>query len=318
MLGDAPRERSLLLLMVTQLAVHFRGGILSPILSLYTRQQGMTIAQIGLLGTAGILGWFIFEPFSGVVADRVRKKWMMVFAIVASTVIYALYPSASSFSHFLVLYLGTSSVMSAYAIALKALQAELLPKENRGKTYGRYLTVVSLGGVVAPLIGGWVTETSGYSLPFYISSGVGVVALVAVLLMSYDEKAERMTTGSDGHGGWRQLFAAPLLSIYSVRGLYLFNQMFRSNFLPIYLNESPRFNASETQIGTYMTLVQLAVAGSQAALGNLCDRYGARRLMMTSVSLLSFTYLGLLIGHGLPMLYFIGVLQGLLMAAADT
>ena len=316
MFGETPRERSLFYLMMAQLALGFRGGIISPILSLYIRQQGMSISQVGLLGTASILGWLIFEPLSGVVADRIRKKWMMVFAILGSTIVYALYPSASTFQHFLVLYFVMTSVMSAYAIALKALQAELLPKEGRGRTYGRYLSVISLGGVVSPFIGGWITENRGYTLPFYLSALIGVGGLAAVLLMDYDDKATK-DSATRVEGGWRTLFTASLVGIYAVRGLYIFNLIFRSNFLPIYLHESPKFNASETQIGTYMTLIRLAVAGSQAALGNLCDRYGTKRMIVVSVSVMGATYLGLVYGHGLALLYVIGLVQGLFMAAAD-
>ena len=123
MFGESPRERSLFYLMMAQLALNFRAGIISPILSLYIRQQGMSISQVGLLGTAGILGWLLFEPLSGVVADRVRKKWMMVFSIIGSTLVYMLYPSAVTFQHFLALGFSPTSIMSVYAIALKALQA---------------------------------------------------------------------------------------------------------------------------------------------------------------------------------------------------
>ena len=316
MFGETPRERSLFYLMMAQVALNFRGGIISPILSLYIRKQGLSISQVGLLGTVSILGWLVFEPLSGVVADNVRKKWMMVFAIIGSTMIYVLYPSAGTFQHFLVLYFAMSSVMSAYAIALKALQAELLPKEGRGRTYGRYLSVISMGGVVSPFIGGWITENKGYTLPFYLSALVGVGALAAVLLMEYDDKASGEKAASV-EGGWRTLFTSSLVGIYSVRGLYLFNAMFRSNFLPIYLNESPKFNASETQIGSYMTLVKLAVAGSQAALGNLCDRYGSKPMIVVSVSAMGATYLGLVYGQGLALLYVVGLAQGVVMAAAD-
>jgi MFS family permease len=316
MFGETPRERSLFYLMMAQLALGFRGGIIAPILSLYIRQQGMSISQVGLLGTVSLLGWLVFEPLSGVVADRIRKKWMMVFAILGSTIIYALYPSAGTFQHFLFLYFAMTSVMSAYAIALKALQVELLPKEGRGKTYGRYLSVISLGGVMSPLIGGWITENRGYALPFYLSALVGVVGLAAVLLMDYDDKASK-DTATRVEGGWRTIFTASLVGIYAVRGLYFFSVIFRSNFLPIYLHESPRFNASETQIGTYMTLIRLAVAGSQAFLGTLCDRYGAKRMIVASISVLGATYLGLVYGQGLALLYMVGLVQGLFMAAAD-
>ncbi|MCW4050695.1 MAG: MFS transporter, partial [Candidatus Bathyarchaeota archaeon] len=256
------RECSLLLLMLVQLTTNFRGGIISPILSLFIRQRGMSIAQVGLLGTASIMGWFIFEPLMGVVADRVRKKWMLIFAILASTVVYALYPLATEFTHFAALYFATSSVMSAYAIALKALQAELLPSEGRGKTFGRYLSIISIGSVIAPFIGGWVTETEGYALPFYLSAAVGLVGLAAVILLRYDDKPD--DEQKKGGNGWRGLFTGSILSIFTVRALYMFNLIFRVNFLPIFLNESPRFHASETQIGIYMTIVRLAVAGGQA------------------------------------------------------
>ena len=316
MFGETPRERSLFYLMMAQLALNFRGGIISPILSLYIRQQGMSISQVGLLGTASILGWLIFEPLSGVIADRVRKKWMMVFSIIGSTIVYTLYPSAGTFQHFLFLGFSLTSIMSVYAIALKALQAELLPREGRGRTYGRYLSVISIGGVVSPFIGGWVTENMGYTLPFHLSALVGVGMLAAVLLMEYDDKAA-IDASKKIEGGWRELFTASLVGIYLVRGLYMFNTMFRSPFLPIYLNESPRFNASETQIGTYMTLVRLAAAGSQAASGSLCDRYGAKWMIVVGVSAMGATYLGLVYGQGLALLYTVGLIQGLLIAASD-
>lgn len=87
-----------------------------------------------------------------------------------------------------------SSVMRAYSIALKALQAELLPWEGRGVAYGRYVSVISFGGVVSPFIGGWVTENMGYSLPFYLTVLVGAVWLATVLLIEYDDRAPQ------GHG----------------------------------------------------------------------------------------------------------------------
>ncbi|MBC8223357.1 MFS transporter, partial [Candidatus Bathyarchaeota archaeon] len=107
---DRIKQRSLRLLMVVQLAQRFRGGIISPILALFIRGQGLTLSQIGLLGTAGMLGWLIFEPLVGVIADRIRKKYLMIFAIIGSTFIYLAYPFAQGFWHFALLAFGMSSV----------------------------------------------------------------------------------------------------------------------------------------------------------------------------------------------------------------
>ena len=59
-----------------QLTQGFRSGIVSPILALFVRGQGLTVSQIGLIGTASMIGWLIFEPVAGVneidASDRMR------------------------------------------------------------------------------------------------------------------------------------------------------------------------------------------------------------------------------------------------------
>jgi DHA1 family multidrug resistance protein-like MFS transporter len=184
-LGEEMR-RSLKLLLVVQLTSNFRGGVVSPILALFIRGQGLSVAQIGLLGTASMMGWLFFEPLSGVIADRVGKKYMIVFALGASTIVYAAYPFASTVLHFALLAFSLSSVMSFYAVSVKALMAELLPESERGRTYGRYLSIISVGGIIAPLMGGYISEVVGYAVPFYLSGGRGVIGVSAALLMRHE------------------------------------------------------------------------------------------------------------------------------------
>ena len=86
------------LLMILQLTSMLRWSILSPILSLYIKSHGLSVSQIGYLGIAGMLGWLIFEPLFGFVADNIRKKYLVIFAILGSSIIYAMYPRASLFS----------------------------------------------------------------------------------------------------------------------------------------------------------------------------------------------------------------------------
>ncbi|HUV34699.1 MAG TPA: MFS transporter [Candidatus Desulfaltia sp.] len=315
MLQAQSRERSLLLLMVTQLSTGFSMGIIEPILSLYVRSRGLTIMEVGLLGTASMLGWFVFEPIMGVVADSVRKRTMMVVAIIGATVIYAMYPFATTLTHFALLGFARSSVMSAYSIPVKALTAELLPSQDRGRAYGRFMTVVGLGGMIAPLIGGFISQASGYLVPFYASAAVGLVGLAAILIMRHDDRPQE---GGAALRRWRDILTAPMLSVFSVRGIFFVNSGFRSSFLPIYLNESPLFNASEAQIGAFFTLVRLSGAVSRSMIGDLCDRLGNRLMIVASVAVLGVSYGALLIGGGVWVMYAIALVQGVSMAAADT
>ena len=311
------RLSSLRLLLVIQLAQTFRGGIISPILSLFIRGQGVSIAEIGLLGTTGMLGWLIFEPISGFVADKVQKRYMIVFAVITSSLIYVSYPSVNKVWHFALLAFLLSSVMAPYAIAVKTLTAELLPEIEKAKTYGRYLSVISLGGILGPILGGYLSVVS-YNLPFYLTAVVGAVSLAGILLMRYDDKIENISRIREtvGEGG-EKLMTKPFLIILLIRMLYFFNRAFRENFLPVFLKETPTIGASETEIGIYMGALRVTAALSQSILGDLTDRLGSKTLMALSLSSAGLSYLSLTSLRGVVPLYLLGAAQGVTLASAD-
>ena len=263
-----------------------------------------------------MLGWFIFEPLMGVIADRWNKRWMLAGSILLTTGLYGLYPYASGLWFFAVLAFLQSSIMSAYSIPVKSLMAELLPSEDRGRAYGRVMTVIALGGMVSPLIGGYISENYGYTIGFYIAAGVGLIGVLAVFSIKYDETSSK--AASTESNGWRSLLTRQVLSIFSVRGLFFFNIGFVHNFLPIYLNESPVYQASETQIGTFYTVTRLAGAPARSILGTLCDRFGNKKIIATSLLALGATYIILLNGTGIITVYIVGALMGVTQAATDT
>ena len=307
-------SRSLKLLLAVQLFQGFRGGIISPILALFIRRQGVSVTQLGLLGTAGMMGWLIFEPLSGVIADRVKKKYMLAFGVVSSTAIYALYPMAGEIWHFALLAFAMSSVMSFYAISVKSLTAELLPTSGRGRAYGRFLAAISIGGIAGPVVGGYMADALGYSIPFYLSAAVGLFSLVGIALLKHDGVVQGASEVSKEDG---RIMSKPVLTIFLVRGLYLFDLVFRMNFLPVYLNESPAIGASETEIGAYMSILRVMSALSQSFLGDVIDRVGCKVVIVSSLGFGGLGYLGLLALNGVFPLYLLGVFQGVVMAAAN-
>ena len=316
MVKPVDRQRSLFMLMMVQLITNFRGGIISPILSLFVRSQGLSLAQIGLLGTASMLGWFIWEPFMGVIADRWNKRWMLAGSLLLTTILYGVYPMAQGLGFFMVLEFLKTSIMSAYSIPVKALAAELLPSEDRGKAYGRYMTVISLGGMISPLIGGYLSEIFGYDLPFYVAAAVGLIGILAVFSIQYEEP-EATSTGN-GFSDIRSVLTGPILRVFSVRGLFFFNVGFVHNFLPVFLNESTIYSASESQIGAFFTIFRLAGATGRSILGDLCDRLGNKKLIIASLLGWAVSYWVLIYTGGIFLMYFVGILQGLSSAAADT
>jgi DHA1 family multidrug resistance protein-like MFS transporter len=263
-----------------------------------------------------MLGWFIWEPIMGVFTDRFNKKLMLAGSILLTTILYSLYPLADTFLFFVVLEFAKTSILSAYSIPVKALVAELLPVEGRGRAYGRYTMVISLGGILSPLIGGYLSEVAGYSLPFYLAAVTGLIGIVAVLNIQYESTVAESKEMEKG--GIKKLLNGPILTIFSIRGLFFFNAGFAGSFLSIYLNESPQFMASESQIGAFFTILRLTGASSRSVIGDICDRLGKKLLISTSLAGMGFSYILLTISSGIIPIYVIGALQGIFQAAADT
>ena len=302
--------------MLVQLSTGFSMGIIAPILGLFVRSQGLSMAQVGLIGTASMLGWFIWEPIMGVVADKFNKRWMLAGSIVLTTILFGLYPMADRFIFFAVLEFAKTSILSAYSIPVKALAAELLPAQDRGRAYGRYTTIISLGGMISPLIGGYLSESMGFSLPFYLAAGIGLLGIMGVFSIKYDEPTHE--TQSKAAVGIRDILTGPVLAIFSVRGIFFFNAGFTGSFLSIFLNESPQFQATESQIGTFYTILRLAGAASRSVIGDICDRLGNKPLISAGLAGMSLSYIGLIFTGGIIPMYIIGALQGVCQAASDT
>ena len=241
---------------------------------------------------------------------------MLAGSLFFTAVLYGLYPQASSFLFFTVLEFTKTSILSAYSIPVKALVAELLPIQDRGRVYGRYMTVISFGGMISPLIGGYVSENMGSSVPFYIAAGVGLLGIIAVFSMKYDGTNHEEQT--DHTGNIRKLLKGSVLAIFSVRGLFFFGAGFTGSFLSIFLNESPQFMASESHIGAFFTVLRAAGAFIRAFIGDICDRIGNKLIITTSLAGMGLSYIELMYLSGLIPMYLLGVAQGLCQASADT
>ena len=64
--------------------------------------------------------------------------------------------------------------------AEEAMVADLTGHRKRGTGYGLYTLVSSMGASVGPLAGGWLYDSVGRSVPFYLN---GIVLLIGALLV---------------------------------------------------------------------------------------------------------------------------------------
>lgn len=146
-----------------------------------------TIAKLQLGGDAGFtlvalaaIANAIGRPAAGVISDKFgRGKTMMILYVLQAAVLF-IYGSFSSFGLVLagamVMYFSYGSMLAVFPSAC----SDNYGTKNLGLNYGILFSAWGVGGIVGPMIGGYIADSTGsYGLAFTIA---GVMLLCAAVL----------------------------------------------------------------------------------------------------------------------------------------
>jgi MFS family permease len=199
---------SLRILYITSIATGFAVGFIIPISVLYFIDIfHATSLQIGaILSISGFVG-LSCNLYAGRISDRIGRKPVIALGSIPSRIATILFPFASD----LVSSAGVTIFRSfGHNIAMpasRALNADLVPENLRGKLFGRMAAFFSLGAVLGPVLSTWVYATyrfqvfeiaslgglvvKGAGFPFFISSTIGLLSLFLLLVFVEEPKKNR-------------------------------------------------------------------------------------------------------------------------------
>lgn len=157
-----------------------------------------TIAKLQLGGDAGFalvalaaIANAIGRPAAGVISDKLgRGKTMTVLYILQAAVLFV-FGTFNSFAMVLagamVMYFAYGSMLAVYPSAC----SDNYGTKNLGMNYGILFSAWGIGGVVGPMIGGYIADATGsYSLAFTIAACMLLVAAVlGFIYKPYHHKA---------------------------------------------------------------------------------------------------------------------------------
>ncbi len=163
-------------------------SMLSPLLMIYLQDRFTT--DIGLLATAFIPAAVVYAYLPsklGGISDRYGRILPMAIGLIGSGVVSLGITHINSIMALVVLWVLESIGIVMASPAQEALVADISGKDIRGSAYGLYLFAASLGAVIGPLVGGWLYDSFGHSVPFYLNGGILILdaLLVLVLFRSY-------------------------------------------------------------------------------------------------------------------------------------
>ncbi|MGD2253841.1 MAG: MFS transporter, partial [Anaerolineales bacterium] len=128
---------------------------------------------------AGLVAGFLPSRL-GKLSDRFGRTGLMGVGLLASGVLSFFLPSLPNLIWLALLWTIETVGWSVAAPAEEAMVADLTGKRVRGRGYGLYTLATSLGAFAGPLMGGWVYDSIGEQVPFYLN---GIVLLFGAILV---------------------------------------------------------------------------------------------------------------------------------------
>jgi MFS family permease len=165
-------------------------ALIFPFFSLYlTRKFNASLTEVGLLFTFFTISGFIGATIGGALTDRMGRKGMLIFSLLASAgsnLAMGLSPSMM-FCYGLALFTGI--LTSAGDPASSAMIADLLPEKKRAGGFGVMRIGFNIAVALGPAIGGLLAARSYLTL-FIIDCVLSTICAVLVYYFLSETKPE--------------------------------------------------------------------------------------------------------------------------------
>lgn len=176
------RKKDLYLVCATVLPFMICTGMVYSVISLYMAEIGLTKSQIGSLYTFGAIAGALSSPFSGAIADRLGRKRVLLFSMALFALVFLGYAVSRHYLPLLFVQICEGLAWAAMGTAATALIADLVGEEERGKAMGIYNATWNLGWIVGPTLGGFLSESLGFTVTFLLCTGLTAIGLTLALI----------------------------------------------------------------------------------------------------------------------------------------
>ncbi len=175
-----------------------------------------SLEQMDWVLTSYIVAAAIMTPLSGWLARRFGRKRVLVMSVIGFTVSSMLCGMAQSIDQ-IVLFRVLQGLSGAGLVPLsQAVLLDINPPERHGRAMALWGQGVVLGPMLAPVLGGWLTDNYSWRWVFYINVPFGILS--AIGLMLYVRETESRRTRFDFLGFGALSLAVGVLQILLDRG----------------------------------------------------------------------------------------------------
>ena len=171
--------RSVLALASTYMIWSFEFGLVEPYWIVYAKEEiGLTSTEWGTIIIAGNIVSLLFKlAVVGRVLDKFQRRKVLLAILALDSFNYILFILCRDFPQTILLWIYASIIWSFYEATYSSIEADMVPKERRGRTYAAFGIAWSAFSIPASIIGGIIYEQASPQLSFILASIVVLLCL---------------------------------------------------------------------------------------------------------------------------------------------
>lgn len=277
--------RNFILLCLSNLMMFMSMHLLLPTLPVYLLEIGGAQKDVGYVMGAYTICAMATRPITGWLVDSYGRKRIMIFGMVMLLACSTLYKLATSVSLLMMIRGSHGMAFGIVSTAVGTIVADSLPAARLGEGMGYFGLTTSLSMSLAPIIGFWLVEKSGYSALFIAVAILALLAFFCSLSLPAAHLPIR-TSDSSMTGIWSNLLEKTALPASGV--MFFLAVVYGSvlSFISLYAVE-----LGITNIGLFFTALALSMLVSRPVSGRWTDHNGTNIVLLIG-------HLTLLIGMG--------------------
>ena len=276
------KNRTLLAVSLAVCAAYTGIGMVVPVRVLYAQSLGASLAIISAMASAYLIANFAAQYPSGWLADRWGRRSVMIGGFMAQAALTLAYLFIADPVLFVVLRFAEGIFGATVLPPARALIADEVPVEQRGRAYGIFGGFLNAGFLLGPAVGGLIANTN-YATAF-IGAVVFRLLALGIILTLIPRRARVGALQRERHieaavrVRLRTIFTLPLAGAYVLAfGDYLYLG-FDLALMPLWMHD--HLGASVAVIG--LAYVTWAIPGIIMAPigGRIADRTRRSRLIL--------------------------------------
>jgi MFS transporter, DHA2 family, multidrug resistance protein len=147
--------------------------------------------QMAWVLTSYIVAAAIMTPLAGWLAGRIGRKRVFLFAIAGFTVASMLCGISQSLPQLILARLLQGACGAALVPMSQAVMLDINPPENHARAMTIWVMGVTIGPIIGPALGGWLTDNYNWRWVFYINVPFGVLAFLGSLSFMPESETKR-------------------------------------------------------------------------------------------------------------------------------